>query len=75
MHLLNIISAAQPTLLYLLPATALWEQTMQIVLDTPESNRGGNPAAIGTSVTEDFTCVYSKQWSAANMAGGMAFQK
>ena len=58
-----------------LPVAALWEQTMQIVLDTPEPKDGTTFASIGSSVTEDFTCIYSKQWSAANMAGGMAFQK
>ena len=48
---------------------------MQIVLDAPEPKSEGHFATIGSTVTDDFTCVYSKQWSAANMAGGMAFQK
>ena len=58
---------------------ALWEQTMQIVLDAdvPALRRQGpsaRVAAVGERAAEDFTCVYSKQWSASQMGGGMTFQ-
>jgi hypothetical protein len=58
----------------------LWEETFQVVLDANVpglAQAAGRPVpaevATGDKATGDFTCVYSKQWSASQMAGGMAF--
>ena len=56
----------------------LWEQTSAIIFDAVDPDYSGNAhfdsnnKSIDMKLAPDMTKVYDKQWSAANLTGGMS---